>query len=232
MASNKPIGDVSRQGIDGACINTLPTSPLHNPTVIQVKGHCIRQPHPLFRSPSQFKFAAIYASRPYVRFRTLNLDCEESSSNTEAAQFRREGTEREDVHASKWFLKYTRLGDRRGSTPATSEPQSQVRIANEPRDDHCRRWHDGTGQGFPKCGLHVTANLRSPGTTMSLEAARNLSIQDLLRVLDERFGQECARLRKYRLPPIVSTTSLEPHVSSTSSSWQLILNGCGVGVLC
>ena len=49
--------------------------------------------------------------------------------------------------------------------------------------------------------------------TMSLEAARDLSIQDLLRVLNEKLGLECTTLRHTPLPPAVSAASLEPEVS-------------------
>ena len=46
-----------------------------------------------------------------------------------------------------------------------------------------------------------------------MEAARNLSILDLLRVLNEKLDLECTRLRETRLPPVVSTASLGPEVS-------------------
>ena len=53
---------------------------------------------------------------------------------------------------------------------------------------------------------------------MSLEAARDLSIPELLRVLNEKLGFEHARLRKYHPPPAVSTASLEAEVSTPSSA--------------
>lgn len=49
--------------------------------------------------------------------------------------------------------------------------------------------------------------------TMSLDAARNLSIPDLLRVLNEKLGLECSRLQNTPLPPASSTASLESEVS-------------------
>ena len=65
---------------------------------------------------------------------------------------------------------------------------------------------------------------------MSLEAARNLSIPDLLRVFNEKLDLESARLRGIRLPPIASTASLETDVSVSSlvhqqtQRWGLIAN--------
>jgi len=53
---------------------------------------------------------------------------------------------------------------------------------------------------------------------MSLEAACDLSIPELLRVLNEKLGLEHTRLRKYHPPPAVSTTSLEAEVSLPSSA--------------
>jgi len=51
-------------------------------------------------------------------------------------------------------------------------------------------------------------------TTMSeFEAARNLSIPDLLRLLKEKLGLEHAKLRKGPSPPAASTVSLESEVS-------------------
>ena len=55
-------------------------------------------------------------------------------------------------------------------------------------------------------------------TTMSLEAALDLSVPQLLRVLDEKIGLECSRVRGIRLPPIsTSITSLEVEVSAPYS---------------
>ena len=48
---------------------------------------------------------------------------------------------------------------------------------------------------------------------MSLEAARDLSIPDLLRVLNEKLGLQFTTLRNTPLPPAVSTASLEYEVS-------------------
>ena len=50
-------------------------------------------------------------------------------------------------------------------------------------------------------------------TTMSLEAARNISIPELLHALNEKLYSECNRLREYRPPPAVSISSLETEVS-------------------
>lgn len=51
---------------------------------------------------------------------------------------------------------------------------------------------------------------------MALEAARDLSVQDLLRVLNEKLGLECTRLRETPLPPVVSAASLEPEVMAST----------------
>ena len=40
--------------------------------------------------------------------------------------------------------------------------------------------------------------------TMPFEAARDLSIPDLLRVLSEKLNQECSRLQENPLPPVVT----------------------------
>ena len=47
---------------------------------------------------------------------------------------------------------------------------------------------------------------------MSLEAARGLSIPELLRIVGEKLDVEYSRVRGTPLPPAVSTTSLEPEV--------------------
>jgi len=50
---------------------------------------------------------------------------------------------------------------------------------------------------------------------MSLEAAINLSIPELLRVLSEKLGQECTRVREIPLPPVLaSIATLEVEVSN------------------
>jgi len=50
-------------------------------------------------------------------------------------------------------------------------------------------------------------------TTMSLEAARGLSILELLHVLNEKLSLECTKLQ-YPLPPVTSTASLGSEVSA------------------
>ena len=52
---------------------------------------------------------------------------------------------------------------------------------------------------------------------MTLETARDLSIADLLRMLNEKLGLECTRVQGTRLPPAVSATSLEREVSTYAS---------------
>jgi hypothetical protein len=47
-------------------------------------------------------------------------------------------------------------------------------------------------------------------TTMTLEAAHNLSVLDLLRVLNEKLDLECTKIQT---SPVVSTVSLESEVS-------------------
>ena len=51
---------------------------------------------------------------------------------------------------------------------------------------------------------------------MSLEAARKLSIPELLRVLNERLSLEYSRVREISLPLGLSVESLEPKVRSSS----------------
>ena len=49
---------------------------------------------------------------------------------------------------------------------------------------------------------------------MSLDVVRTFSISDLLRILNEKLGLECTRLREtHGLPPAVSIASLGPEVS-------------------
>ena len=50
---------------------------------------------------------------------------------------------------------------------------------------------------------------------MSLEAARELSISELLRMLDEKLGMECFRVREIPLPPTVSAAERELGVRAT-----------------
>ena len=59
-----------------------------------------------------------------------------------------------------------------------------------------------------------------PTTTMSLEAARDLSIQDLLRVLNEKLGLECTRIRDIPLSRTVPATFLE---SEVSTRWLILV---------
>ena len=49
--------------------------------------------------------------------------------------------------------------------------------------------------------------------TMSPETARDLSISDLLRLLNEKLGQECTRLLETSLPSLVSVALLKSEVS-------------------
>ena len=49
-----------------------------------------------------------------------------------------------------------------------------------------------------------------------METGRDLSIPDLLRLLNEKLGLECTRLQETPLPP-VSTASLESEVSAPES---------------
>lgn len=51
-------------------------------------------------------------------------------------------------------------------------------------------------------------------TTMSLEAARDLSIEDLLHVLNEKIGLECTRVLGIPLPPVFPPASLDTEVST------------------
>ena len=59
--------------------------------------------------------------------------------------------------------------------------------------------------------LSVTPLLEA--ATMSLEAAYNLSISDLLHVLNEKLGLESSKLRGISLPTTCSAGSLESEVS-------------------
>lgn len=53
-----------------------------------------------------------------------------------------------------------------------------------------------------------------PSTAMSLEAARDLSISELLRVLNEKLDLECTRLRDAPFSLVSSTASLELEVTT------------------
>jgi len=56
--------------------------------------------------------------------------------------------------------------------------------------------------------------------TMSLEAARKLSIPELLRVLGEKFGIEYSRVREISLPLAASAESLEHEVCTHCHTWK------------
>ena len=63
---------------------------------------------------------------------------------------------------------------------------------------------------------------------MSLEAAINLSVPELLRVLSEKLGQECTRVREIPLPPVLaSIATLEAEVSTP---WSISLNRHSNGI--
>ena len=64
----------------------------------------------------------------------------------------------------------------------------------------------------------------------SLEATRDLSTPDLLRVLNEKLDLGDGGARGFRPLPIGCATSLESYVG-ISSSYNLDLNKCGNGVL-
>ena len=53
---------------------------------------------------------------------------------------------------------------------------------------------------------------------MSSEVARDLSIPDLLRALNEKLGLECTRLQRTPVSHIVSAAFLEPEVSEPQSA--------------
>jgi len=56
-----------------------------------------------------------------------------------------------------------------------------------------------------------------PAAIMSLNAARDLSIPELLYVLNEKLSLECAVLRDATTPPSTAAASLESEVSIVSS---------------
>jgi len=56
--------------------------------------------------------------------------------------------------------------------------------------------------------------------TMSLEAARKLSIPELLRVLDEKLDVEYSRIREISLPLAASVASLEHEVRTHCHTWK------------
>ncbi|KAF9784626.1 hypothetical protein BJ322DRAFT_1109338 [Thelephora terrestris] len=59
---------------------------------------------------------------------------------------------------------------------------------------------------------------------MSLEAALNLSISELLHVLNNKLYLECKRLREYHPPPAVTTTSLGTEIERLETTAQDILS--------
>ena len=61
-----------------------------------------------------------------------------------------------------------------------------------------------------------------------METGRDLSIPDLLRLLNEKLGLECTRLQETPLPP-VSTALLESEVGA-SELINLHPNKCGCGI--
>ena len=72
---------------------------------------------------------------------------------------------------------------------------------------------------------HVTNdNSCTTAIIMSLEATFNLSVLELLQILNEKFSLEYTRTRGNCFPPILgSISSLEAEVSRP---WSIHLNGC------
>ena len=63
---------------------------------------------------------------------------------------------------------------------------------------------------------------------MSSEAALDLSIPELLRVLNEKLGLECTRAREIRLPAVpASITSLEAEASIPQLAY---FGECGIWI--
>ena len=69
------------------------------------------------------------------------------------------------------------------------------------------------------CWITLPATLlcpaHSPATIMSLEAARGLSIIDLISVMNEKLNMEWSGLLETPLPPVVSQASVESEVRAT-----------------
>ena len=61
----------------------------------------------------------------------------------------------------------------------------------------------------------ATLLVATSATTMSPQAAYDLSIAELLCVLNEKLGLELARVQGIRPPPVVSGASLETNVSTS-----------------
>ena len=85
-----------------------------------------------------------------------------------------------------------------------------------------------TAVTLPASSTTITEDARSVGSRyqprfwsasviMSLEAARDLSITDILRILNEKVDFECARVRTIPMPPPVLAASLEAEVSAPTS---------------
>lgn len=72
----------------------------------------------------------------------------------------------------------------------------------------------------PDC-VNLNEISRHPATPlaaiMSLEAALNLSVLELLRALNKKLGLECTRTQEYCLPPLGLIPSLETEVSGPLS---------------
>ena len=52
--------------------------------------------------------------------------------------------------------------------------------------------------------------------TMSSQTTCELSVLELLHLLNEKLGLECTKLREIRICPVISASSLEPEVSTES----------------
>ena len=66
---------------------------------------------------------------------------------------------------------------------------------------------------------------------MSLEAALNLSVPDLLRVLNDKLHLECTRVREIPLPPVLASiitlraeVSTPLSISQQTRQWDLMVN--------
>jgi len=92
----------------------------------------------------------------------------------------------------------------------------------------------GTGNGVRKentilrCRMFPIAaygRCWQPTTMLEFEAARNLSVPDLLHLLKEKLSLEHAKLRKDPFPPAASTASLESEVSLLTTgvvTWDVV----------
>ena len=72
---------------------------------------------------------------------------------------------------------------------------------------------------IPMCWITLPATLLYPphnlAAIMSLEAARGLSILDLISVMNEKLNMEWSGLLETPLPPVVSQASVESEVRAT-----------------